>query len=266
MHLIDGKSLAARIRGEVKTDIEQIGLHPTLNILLVGEDPASHLYVSLKKKAGIEVGVNVEVFEFSTSVSDAELIALIKKWNQDPSVHAFLVQIPLPPPHDEDKMIAAIDPRKDVDGFHPKTTSIPPVHEGILQLINETPLRLNGAQATILANSNVFAAPLKRLLTTAGMSVRVMFPDALDRTALAESDVIVIAVGRINFLDASMTKSDAVIIDVGTNKGNDGTVRGDVNIETFQDQNVWITPVPGGVGPMTIAQLLKNVVRLARQK
>ncbi|MDP3794289.1 MAG: bifunctional methylenetetrahydrofolate dehydrogenase/methenyltetrahydrofolate cyclohydrolase, partial [Candidatus Uhrbacteria bacterium] len=162
-------------------------------------------------------------------------------------------------------VIAAIDPKKDVDGFHPHTTMIPPVHEGILRLINETPVAINGEQASIIANSEIFATPLQRLLKTAGMLVTVMSPDLLNAQALATSVVVVVAVGRINFLHAKMTPQARVIVDVGTNKTLDGGVCGDVDSNSYRDQDAWITPVPGGVGPMTIAQLLKNVVRLSRQ-
>jgi len=265
MHLIDGKSLATRIRAEVKRDVAELKFVPVLNILLVGDDPASHLYVTLKKKAASEVGVQVNIFEFAGETSDAELISLIEKWNQDPSVHAILVQIPLPYGHDEGRVVATIDPKKDADGFHPHTTMIPPVHEGILRLINEAPVTINGGQAAIIANSEIFAAPLQRLLTTGGMSVAMMTPETVDVQTLAEATVIIVAVGRINFLHAKMTPEARVIIDVGTNKTFEGKLCGDVDIESYRDTEAWITPVPGGVGPMTIAQLLKNVVRLARQ-
>ncbi|MDO8618219.1 MAG: bifunctional 5,10-methylenetetrahydrofolate dehydrogenase/5,10-methenyltetrahydrofolate cyclohydrolase [Candidatus Uhrbacteria bacterium] len=265
MQLIDGKSLAARIRAEVKRDVAELKTVPVLNILLVGDDPASRLYVALKKKAASEVGVQVNIFEFAAETPDEQLISLIEQWNHDSSVHAILVQIPLPYGHDEERVIAAIDPKKDVDGFHPHTTMIPPVHEGILRLINEAPVAINGEQAAIIANSEIFAAPLQRMLTTGGMSVVMMTPDLLDAQVLAASTVVVVAVGRINFLHANMTPQARVIIDVGTNKAFDGGVCGDVDSNSYRDQDAWITPVPGGVGPMTIAQLLKNVVRLSRQ-
>ncbi|MBM3204677.1 bifunctional 5,10-methylenetetrahydrofolate dehydrogenase/5,10-methenyltetrahydrofolate cyclohydrolase [Candidatus Uhrbacteria bacterium] len=265
MFLIDGKALAERIRAQVAQEIKEKHLSPHLAILLVGDDPASHLYVGLKQKYAAEVGVRVTYEQRSADVSDDELVDLIQRWNQDPSVHAILVQIPLPPGHDEQRIIEAIDPKKDVDGFRPASTSVPPVHEGILRLINETPLKLSGASAAIIVNSDLFAAPLKRLLSTGGMFVNVMHPDDLDQEKLASADVVVIAVGRTNFLHASMTKPDAVIIDVGTNKTDEGKTCGDVDRSSFEKTYVWLTPVPGGVGPMTIAQLLKNVAGLAQQ-
>lgn len=263
MHLIDGKTLAARLREEAKSEVASIGYAPKLGVLLIGDDPASQLYVSLKKKAAEDVGIRIEIVTLPASVPDETIIRHIETWNGDADVNAILVQLPLPEGHDTDRVIAAMDPAKDVDGFHPKTASIPPVHEGILRLINETPLALNGAQATILANSDIFANPLQRLFALAGAASRVMNPDAIDRAWLATSDVVVVAVGRANFLNPTMTKRDAVIIDVGTNKTPEGKTCGDADFASYESRDVWITPVPGGVGPMTIAMLLKNVIRMA---
>ncbi|HEU0050679.1 MAG TPA: bifunctional 5,10-methylenetetrahydrofolate dehydrogenase/5,10-methenyltetrahydrofolate cyclohydrolase [Patescibacteria group bacterium] len=274
MHLIDGKSLAERIRAELKKDITEAHLSPRLAILLVGHDPASELYVNLKKKAADEIGVRVDVHHLASTTSDEELMNLIETWNADPDIHGILVQVPLPPGHDENRVLAAINPKKDADGFHEENTKalffgepklIPPVHEGVLRLINETPLKLSGAQGVIIANSELFASPLRRLLETAGVSVLVMHPDELDRDRVREADLIVIAIGRLKFLHAFMTKDDAVVIDIGTNKTEEGKVRGDADMQSFEKTNVWITPVPGGVGPMTIAELLKNVVELAKK-
>jgi methylenetetrahydrofolate dehydrogenase (NADP+)/methenyltetrahydrofolate cyclohydrolase len=263
MHVIDGKALAATIRADVKNEIAHSGLAPGLAVMLVGDDPASQLYVTLKQKAAEEVGIRVTGVRFPADASDAELIAQVRKWNEDPTIHAILVQLPLPSGHDEDAVIAAIAPEKDADGFHPHSHVIPPVHEGILRLVNETPLRLNGARAVILANSRVFARPLERLLMAGGMSVKTFLPDEIDRAALKEADLIVIAIGRPAFLTPDMVRDDVVIVDVGTNRLSDGKTVGDVDAHAFETTKVWLTPVPGGVGPMTVAQLLKNAVRLA---
>ncbi len=272
MHVIDGKSLAEKMRADLKREIVRNRLTPRLAILLVGDDPASRLYVDLKKKAADDVGIRVDVHHLPSQTPDEELVDLIETWNADPSIHGILVQIPLPPGHDEQRVINTIDPKKDADGFHPqnvqalldgRATVIPPVHEGILRLINEAPLKLQGASAVIIANSDVFATPLKKLLSTAGLFVHVMSPDDLDVDLLSRADVVVIAIGRLAFLHPSMTKPDAVIIDVGTNKAGEKT-RGDADLEAYEKTDAWITPVPGGVGPMTIVQLLKNVTRLAQ--
>ncbi|MDO8583895.1 MAG: bifunctional 5,10-methylenetetrahydrofolate dehydrogenase/5,10-methenyltetrahydrofolate cyclohydrolase [bacterium] len=275
MHLIDGTALAAGMRAELKETITQSGISPRLEILLVGNNAASHLYVKLKKKAADEVGVAVTVHAYPATATEQELSDLITTWNRDPAVDGILVQVPLPSGFDQDRILQTIDPIKDVDGFHPKNVEllqsgspsvIPPVHLGILRLINETPLKLSGAQAVILANSDTFSAPLQRLLTTAGISVAVMSPDDLDRDLLAMADLVIVAIGRQEFLHASMTKDDAVIIDVGTNKTAEGKVRGDVDRASFETTDAWLTPVPGGVGPLTIAELLRNIVEIAQTK
>ncbi len=273
MNIIPGKEIAQKIREEIKESVKKLPKPPVLNVLLVGEDPASHLYVSLKKKAGEEAGMKVNLHHLPADATDGKLLSLIHDWNDDVTVDGILVQIPLPEGHDEDRITKAINPKKDVDGFHPshlealqrgEVSIIPPVHEGILRLINETPMMLSGAQGVILANSEIFAAPLKRLFETAGVSVDIMSPDNIDSELLQDADVIVIAVGRLAFLKPEQVKDVAVIIDVGTNKTPDGKTRGDVDAEAFANKKGWLSPVPGGVGPMTIALLLKNVLKLAR--
>lgn len=274
MNIIPGKEIADKIRAEVKAEIKGLKRPPVLNVLLVGNDPASELYVSLKKKAGEEAGMTVNLHHLPADTTDGKLLSLVHDWNEDDGVDGILVQIPLPPGHDEDRITKAILPKKDVDGFHPshmealnrgEVTVIPPVHEGILRLIGETPLMLSGAQGVILANSDIFAAPLKRLLETAGVGVDVMRPNAIDKELLHDADLIVIAVGKLNFLKPNMVKDGVVIIDVGTNKTPQGKTVGDVAADKFSKKPGWLSPVPGGVGPMTIALLLQNVVKLAKR-
>lgn len=272
MNLIDGKALATKIRAEVKTEVTHLGRSPRLEVMLVGNDPASHLYVDLKRRAGEEAGIQVNVHPFPETATTHELITIIEAWNTESDIDAILIQVPLPSGIDQDAVTHSLSPAKDVDGFHPSNVNalmsgnmgiIPPVHEGILRLINESPLKLPGAQCVIIANSDIFAQPLTRLLTTAGASIACMKPDELDKDLLQEADLIITAVGRLNFINPTLTRTDAVIIDVGTNKTADGKTRGDVDAEAFKNTDVWLTPVPGGVGPMTIAQLLKNIVRLS---
>jgi methylenetetrahydrofolate dehydrogenase (NADP+)/methenyltetrahydrofolate cyclohydrolase len=266
MHLIDGKALAASIREQIKQEVQTLGRTPRLNVMIVGGDPASHLYVSLKKKAGEEAGIRVFVHGFDAPVTQAELLSVIDEWNADTEVDAILVQLPLPTGFDADEIVARIDAKKDVDGFHPNSTVVSPVHEGVLRLIAQSDLRLSGAQAVILANSKTFADPLERLLKTAGASVDVLDPDNLKRELLAEADIVVVAIGRAGFVHPSLTKDGAVIIDVGTNKDAAGHVTGDADFEAYKITDSWVTPVPGGVGPMTIALLLRNVVELAKKR
>ncbi len=275
MHPIDGKALAATIREEVKREVSGLGLKPRLNVMMVGSDPASHLYVSLKKKAGEEAGITVDVHGFEATVSQEKLLETLESWNDDTAVDAILVQVPLPYGFDQDAITSHVSPQKDADGFHPDTvaallkgepTIVSPVHEGILRLIAQTDLKVSGSQVVILANSKTFAEPLARLLTTAGASVDTLDPDNLDRELLAAADVVIVAIGRAGFVHPSLTKAGAVIIDVGTNKNEAGRVCGDADFEAYQNTDSWITPVPGGVGPMTIALLLKNVLTLAKRR
>jgi methylenetetrahydrofolate dehydrogenase (NADP+)/methenyltetrahydrofolate cyclohydrolase len=263
MHLIDGKVLAAKIRGETKEQISRLGLKPKLGIVLVGNDPASELYVALKNKAADEVGVIVETRRFPAEATDGEIIATIDEWNRDADTHGILVQLPLPPNHDENRIIDAVDPVKDADGFHPRGQAVPPIHRGVLRLVNETPLKLNGATAAIVANSEIFSAPLQRLLALAGMLVTVMKSDDLNLRRLFAADLVVTAVGKAKFLISALVKDSAVIIDVGTNKTADGKVCGDADRQSFEATDCWLSPVPGGVGPMTIAELLQRVTDLA---
>ncbi|MFZ2804262.1 MAG: bifunctional 5,10-methylenetetrahydrofolate dehydrogenase/5,10-methenyltetrahydrofolate cyclohydrolase [Patescibacteria group bacterium] len=272
MKLIDGRALAQDARAQLKKDIASSGLHPKLAVLLVGDDAASRLYVSLKEKAAAEVGIATEVVRVSAFTPTTELIDQINTWNADPSVSGILIQLPLPEGHDTQAVIAAMDPKKDADGFHPKNveallagngTIIPPLHEGILRLIGATDVVVNGAKAVIIANSEEFSKPLNYLLTKAGSFVTIMSPEDIDRKTLANAQIVVIAVGRTGFLKRGMVSAGTCIIDVGTNQNSDGKTTGDVDATSLQDLDGWLSPVPGGVGPMTIAMLLKNVFHLA---
>jgi len=275
MNLIDGRTLARTIRDEIKAEIAAKHLTPKLGVLLVGDDAASHLYVNLKEKAANEAGIATDIRRLPATTPDDELKNIIESWNTDTAVNAILVQVPLPEGHDTDAIIAKMNPQKDVDGFHPSTvaalyegraTIISPVHEGILRLIASTDVAVNTAKTTIVANSDVFSKPLEYLLRKAGAFVEMMSPDSLDRAALLQSKMIVIAVGRAKLLDRSMISSGSVVIDVGTNKTPEGKTIGDVDAESVKDLPGWLSPVPGGVGPMTIAMLLKNVVEMAKSQ
>ncbi|MBI5655192.1 bifunctional 5,10-methylenetetrahydrofolate dehydrogenase/5,10-methenyltetrahydrofolate cyclohydrolase [Candidatus Uhrbacteria bacterium] len=274
MNKIDGKSLAASIREGLKREIAESGLRPKLGVLLVGENPASNLYVGLKEKAAHEVGIETDVRRLPSTATDDELKSIIREWNSDDSVTGILVQLPLPPGHDTDAVIQTMLPRKDADGFHPKNlealyagegTIVPPLHEGILRLIAQTEIMPNLAHAVIIANSDTFSKPLEYLLKKVGAFVQTFNPDDLDDEIVSQADIIVIAVGRAKFLKRSLVKSSACIIDVGTNKTVEGKTVGDVDAENMSDIPGWLSPVPGGVGPMTIAMLLKSVFELAKK-
>lgn len=273
MKRIDGRALAASLREHVKDDIAKNGLHPTLAVLLVGDDPASHIYVKLKEKAATEAGIRTDIRRLPAETSDDELREIIEAWNADESIDAILIQLPLPPGHDTDGLIASMDPRKDVDGFHPENaaallngtaTLFPPVHESILRLIGATDLSLKSTPAVIIANSSIFADPLAHLLQTAGCFVEVFTPADLDPKIVQNAKIIVVAVGHVNFLTRDLISSGACVIDVGTNRVGEKTV-GDVNVEHINDIDGWLSPVPGGVGPMTVALLLKNTLELAKR-
>lgn len=275
MNLIDGKGLAAAIREKVKQEITETGLRPKLAVLLVGDDPASRIYVDLKEKACASLGIATDVRRLAAATPDKMLKDTIEEWNADETVDAILIQIPLPPGHDTDAIIATMDPRKDVDGFHPQNaeailqgtgTLFPPVHESILRLIGATDAVPKHSRAVIIANSDVFADPLEQLLTTAGCIVEKLRPEEIDADVVQEADIVVVAVGRQNFLKRDMIKSGACVIDVGTNRLPDGRVVGDVDAEHVKDISGWLSPVPGGVGPMTIAVLLKHTLDLTKRR
>ncbi len=274
MHEINGKRLAEELRNELKAELKRAGIIPRLAVLLVGDDPASALYVKLKKKAAEEVGIKVDIEHAAADTPEAKLVALIQRWNQDSTIHGILVQLPLPIHHDEQKIIDAMDARKDADGFHPENleklyrgeaTIIPPVHEGILRLISKAPVRVNGARTVIVGNSEIFTKPLERLLTTAGALVTRLAADQITDERVKAADIVISAVGSPRLIKPEHVRDDAVLIDVGTTKEANGKIAGDVDRSSFKETDCWITPVPGGVGPMTIAQLLWNVYHLAEK-
>jgi methylenetetrahydrofolate dehydrogenase (NADP+)/methenyltetrahydrofolate cyclohydrolase len=275
MQRIDGKAIANRIQQEVRESITTSGLHPRFGALLVGDDQASHIYVNRKERICAEVGIETDIRRLPAETTDDKLLSIIHSWNTDETIDAILVQVPLPPGHDTDAIIAAIDPRKDADGFHPTNnaallagegTIFPPVHEGVLRLIAETGRDMRGAKTVILANSDIFSAPLRHLLERAGAFVTVFNPDDFVPSVVKDADIIVIAVGRPKFLTRDLIKSGAVVIDIGTNRTSDGRVVGDVDAEQVSDIDGWLSPVPGGVGPLTIALLTKNIFELAQRR
>lgn len=274
--IIDGRTIAAQIKQEIKTEISKLGRVPGLAVILVGADPASHLYVNLKEKACAEVGIHFEKYLFFATEPEDKIIAKINELNARANIHGILVQVPLPSPLSENQIISAISPAKDVDGFHAKNLAlvlsghpriIPGVALGILRLIEETKVPLKDKTAVLLVNSTTFAAPIEFLLKQKGMVTQVLLAPADLSTIsdqLKNADVFISAIGRSRAIKAEMIKSGAIIIDVGTNHTADGTLTGDVDFETVKQKAGAITPVPGGVGPMTVVMLLKNVVTLVQ--
>lgn len=274
MQLLDGKSLAAVIRSEIQKDIQKLGIIPGLAVVLVGSDSASQLYVGLKEKAAAEVGIHFERHVLPQNVDQDLLLMKIEDLNADPAIHGILVQLPLPAHLDEDETILAIRPEKDVDGFHPKNIElllagtprfIPSLIRGILALLDQTQIQLQGLSATIMSNSNVFASPLQYILQKRGMNVFLQTANILaasNVTTLSESDIIISVLGIPHGIRAPHVKEGAALVDVGTTRMGNETV-GDVHPDAAAKAS-WVTPVPGGVGPMTVAMLLWNTVEATK--
>ncbi len=272
--IIDGKKIAAEIREEIKKEIVELGITPGLAVILVGADPASHLYVGLKEKACAEVGIHFEKYLFFATESEEKIIKKIQEFNNNPDIHGILVQLPLPSHFNEAKIIAALDPLKDADGFHPaniekllrdESTVVPPVISGILKLLEATGEEIVNKKIAILANSETFVKPLQKILEKDNRVAYAIAPENVTPITY-DADIIVTALGRPKFLTGEMIKDGAIIIDIGTTRLEDGTLVGDVDFESVFKKAGWITPVPGGVGPMTVAMLLKNVLELAKRQ
>ncbi|MBI5023089.1 MAG: bifunctional methylenetetrahydrofolate dehydrogenase/methenyltetrahydrofolate cyclohydrolase [Candidatus Magasanikbacteria bacterium] len=281
MQLIDGLALAKKIRAELKEKISASGLTPGLGVILVGDDPASHLYVRLKEKSCAEAGIYFEKHFFSTDAGEKIVIQKIQQLNAAPNIHGILVQLPLPHHLNPDRVIAAINPDKDVDGFHPKNVQSmregrldiePVLAKAIWRLIDETRKQNNTAltKTLIIGNSDAFTEPLELFLKRKRLNASHIHSRQFNDSSAKQFDIVIVAVGQPNFLAGHDFKDGAIVIDVGINHlplptgqvGN-GTICGDVNFESTRDKRGWITPVPGGVGPMTVAMLLENVFLLS---
>ena len=269
---MDGKGLAARVRAELAREIEELGRPIGLATVLVGEDPASAVYVRRKREACAEVGIESIHHELGEETSEAELLALVDELNADDRVTGILVQLPLPEQVNEDRVIAAIAPRKDVDGFHPvsagylfqgRPTFVAATPSGIMELLRTYEIPLEGAGAVVIGRSNIVGKPMALLLLGANATVTICHSRTRDlRAVVRQADVVVAAVGRPDTIRKDMVKEGATVIDVGINRVDDKMV-GDVSADVREVAG-HLTPVPGGVGPMTIASLLRNTVRAAR--
>ena len=262
---IDGKSIAEEIRQEVADQVAKLNIKPSLAVILVGSDPASHLYVSIKKKAAQEAGIEICLYTFDEDAKQDEILETIEFLNEDKEIDAILVQLPLPEHLDEDKIIQAIDPKKDVDGFGPNTKNIvPPLNMGIMQLITSTQEDTENKSAVILARSKEFTKSLSSMLNDFSIQAKSINPDDSDsKSATKDADIVISAMGKPESIKADDIKDNAILIDVGTTRIKNKTI-GDFNFESFSKKASHITPVPGGVGPMTVAMLLKNTISLAR--
>lgn len=270
MSLLPGRALARIIRQKVRTRIAQLPTPPGLAVLLVGDDPASATYVHLKEKACREVGIHFELHTFPASVSTSELIHLVQTLNNRPDIHGILVQLPLPH-QDTNAIILAIDPHKDVDGFHPinvqhllegKPAMASAVALGIMKLLDATELPLAGRSAAVVS-SPLFATPLLYLLKERGVHGVCIPPTTKNLSStLSPYDIVIPAIGKPHILQGALLKTGAIVIDVGTTRV-DGKIVGDVDVTHAEDVLSYASPVPGGVGPMTIAMLLVNVLKAA---
>ncbi len=280
--VIDGKAAAAAVLAEVRDEVgvmKAAGIEPTLAVVLVGDDPASHVYVRNKVRSAGEVGIRSLEFRLDATVSAGEVLAVIDRLNSDASVHGILVQLPLPKHIDEGVVLEAIDPKKDVDGFHRENVGglsqgrevlTPCTPSGCMRLLTDTLGDLSGKHAVVVGRSNIVGKPMAALLLAANCSVTVLHSRSQNPQALCkQADIVVAAVGRPRMIDASWIKPGAVVIDVGINRiEEDGKSRlvGDVDYDSAREVASAITPVPGGVGPMTIAFLMKNTLVAARQQ
>jgi methylenetetrahydrofolate dehydrogenase (NADP+)/methenyltetrahydrofolate cyclohydrolase len=277
--IIDGKALAQRIRQQIAEDAKRLaagGVQPGLAVVLVGEDPASQVYVRNKTKACQEAGIRTFDHKLPADTSEAALLDLVRQLNSNREVDGILVQLPLPRQIDSRKVLLAIDPAKDVDGFHPDNLGRLLLGEprfvactpfGVMKLLEEAGAHLSGARAVVLGRSNIVGKPMAVLLTAADATVTICHSRTQDLPGeVARADVVVAAIGKAQMVKGDWIKPGAVVIDVGTNRGADGKLVGDVDFAGAAERAAAITPVPGGVGPMTIAMLLQNTLQSAQHR
>jgi methylenetetrahydrofolate dehydrogenase (NADP+)/methenyltetrahydrofolate cyclohydrolase len=276
--ILDGKALAAQVRAGVKAKVAamaQRGTTPGLAVILAGDDPASKVYVRNKTRACEEVGVRSQQIDYPASVTQEELMGRIRKLNADPAVHGILVQLPLPEHIDSARVLAAVAPQKDVDGFHAENMGallagepglVPCTPAGVMRLLESAGIAVAGRRAVVIGRSNIVGKPLALLLLQRDATVTICHSKTRDLEKIArEADILVAAIGRAKLVGAAMVKPGACVIDVGVNRMPDGSLAGDVDFTAVQDVAGWITPVPGGVGPMTIAMLLENCLHAAER-
>ena len=279
MKILDGKAVSLKVKESVKVradELKKFGVEPTLAVVLVGEDKASQTYVRAKEKACNEYGIKSVAHRLSENTTQNELLALINVLNLDDSIHGILVQLPLPKHIDTNVVLAAIDPRKDVDGFHAVNVGklvggldgfVPCTPLGVMEILKEYGIDVAGLNAVVIGRSNIVGKPMANLLLNASATVTVTHSKTKNLKEICKNaDLIVAAIGKPFFLKADMVKDGAVVVDVGINRLDDGRLVGDVDFEEVAPKCSYITPVPGGVGPMTIAMLLNNTILAAQAK
>ena len=279
MIILDGKALSTKIKKEVKKEVEILqkdNITPGLAVVLVGADIASATYVNMKSKACKEAGIYSIVHEMPPSISQENILEIIEMMNQNPNIDGILIQLPLPKHIDTTAMLEAIDPRKDVDGFHPYNVGrmvlgldsfIPATPYGVMELLKEYKIDPKGKNVCVVGASDIVGKPMASLMLNANASVDICHIYTKDlKSHTLKADIICVGVGKINLITKDMIKDDAVIIDIGVSRLDSGKLVGDVDFDNVKDKCSYITPSPGGVGPMTIAMLLKNTIKSAQKR
>lgn len=276
--LIDGVAIGKEIREEIQAQVEQLtadGCQPGLAVVLVGANPASQTYVKNKQKSSVAVGMKSELIELPADVSEQQLLEVVEKLNQDDTIHGILVQLPLPDHIDENLVIQAIDPDKDVDGFHPinvgklvigQETYISCTPYGIVELLKRSNIDVAGKHVVVIGRSNIVGKPMGQLMLQRDATVTYCHSRTKDLASFTkQADILIVAIGRAKMITEEHVKDGAVVIDVGMNRDENGKLCGDVDFARVKDVASAITPVPGGVGPMTITMLLKNTLQSAEK-
>lgn len=277
MALIDGKAVSLQVKQQVKQECDKLktkGVTPGLAVIIVGDDPASQVYVRNKEKACEECGFYSVKYALDADTTQDELNTLIDKLNKDEKINGVLCQLPLPKHLDDKEVINRIDPIKDVDAFHPVNVGaimigdynfLPCTPAGVMELIHSTGVDVTGKKAVVIGRSNIVGKPMAMLLLHENATVEITHSKTLDLKSITkEADILVAAIGRAKFVTADMVKNGAIVIDVGMNRDENGKLCGDVDFENVKDKCSFITPVPGGVGPMTISMLMRNTLTAAK--
>ena len=275
--LIDGKLISTQIKDELKLEVAALkeqGIIPCLAVIQVGKDPASSVYVNNKKKACAYIGMESLSYELEENISQEELLSIIDELNHNEMVHGILVQLPLPKHIDEEAVIQAISPKKDVDGFHPETVGnmcigsngfLPCTPAGVIQLLKRSNIEICGKECVVVGRSNIVGKPMALLLLRENGTVTIAHSKTTDLKEITKrADILIAAVGKPKFITSEYVKEGAVVIDVGIHRNADNKLCGDVDFDNVVDKVSAITPVPGGVGPMTIAMLMNNCVEAVR--
>jgi methylenetetrahydrofolate dehydrogenase (NADP+)/methenyltetrahydrofolate cyclohydrolase len=280
VQILEGKPVAAKVLAEVKAGVAALtaktGIQPTLAVVLVGEDPASQIYVRLKKRAADDMGISARDFLYPQGCSQAELLETIAKINADPAIHGILLQLPLPKGIDEDQAVAAIAPQKDADGLHPmslgnllggKPSAVPCTPAGCIEILDYYGIPIEGADAVVVGRSRLVGKPLAQLLLARNATVTMCHTRTRDLAGhCRRADILCVAAGKPRMITGDMVKEGAVVIDVGVNRLDTGKLAGDVDFDSVSKRARAITPVPGGVGPMTVAMLMKNTLTAATRQ